>query len=42
MLYLPFLKILSFIYRWNQKKVFFLLGSSNAAYLDFVGIYKAF
>ena len=38
----PFLNFLSGIYRWNRNEVFYLLSSSDVAYLDWVGIYKAF
>ena len=42
MFYLHFLNFLSVIYRWNRNEVFYLLSSSDVAYLDYVGIYKAF
>ena len=42
MFYLHFFKLLSVIYRWNRDEVFYLLGSSDVAHLDCVGIYKAF
>ena len=42
MFYLHFLNFLSVIYRWNRNKMFYLLSSSDVAYLDCVDIYKAF
>ena len=42
MFYLHFSNFLSIIYHWNQNEVFYLLSSSDVAYLDCVGIYKAF
>ena len=42
MFYLHFLNFLSLIYRWNRNEVFYLLSSSDVAYLDYVGFYKAF
>ena len=42
MFYLHFFNFLSVIYRWNRNEVFYLLISSDVAYLDCVGIYKAF
>ena len=42
MFYLPFLNFLSVMYRWNRNKMFYLLSSSDVAYLDCVDIYKAF
>ena len=42
MFYLNFLNFLSVMYRWNRNKMFYLLSSSDVAYLDCVDIYKAF
>ena len=42
MFYLHFWNFLGAIYRWNRNEVFYLLSSSDVAYLDCVGIYKAF
>ena len=42
MFYLHFFNFLSVIYRWNRNEVFYLLSSSDVAYLDCVGIDKAF
>ena len=42
MFYVHFLNFISVIYRWNRNEVFYLLSSSDDAYLDCVGIYKAF
>ena len=42
MFYLNFFNFLSVIYRWNWNEVFYLLISSDVAYLDCMGIYKAF
>ena len=38
----PFIEFSSDIYRWNRNQVFYLLSSSDAAYLDCVGNNKAF
>ena len=42
MFYLHILKLISVIYRWNRNEVFYLLSSSDVAYLDCVGICKVF
>ena len=42
MFYLHFLNFLSVIYRWNRNKMFYLLSSSDVAYIYCVDIYKAF
>ena len=42
MFYLHFWNFLSVIYRWNRNEMFYLLSSSDVAYLDCVDIYKAF
>ena len=41
MFYLHFWNFLSVIYRWNRNEMFYLLSSSDVAYLDCVDIYKA-
>ena len=41
MFYLHFLPFLGVIYRWNRNQVFYFLSSSDVAYLDYVGFYKA-
>ena len=38
----PFFELLSVIYRWIRNEMFYLLSSSDVAYLDYVDIYKAF
>ena len=37
-----FFYFLSVIYCWNRNQVFYLLSSSDAEYLDCLGIYKKY
>ena len=39
---LHFLNFVSVIYRWNRNEMFYLLSSSDVAYLECVDIDKAF